>query len=78
LKTKPQLSKKASSGVTHNQVRSNCKLCPDPVLVGEPAQFVSDPVGLSHTACIEAYRTKLAAAVVVAGSAHQGRSGGDE
>ena len=32
------------------------------VLVGEPALFAADPVGLSHTACIEKRLRQLAAA----------------
>ena len=52
---------KAKPGVSSNQVRSNCKICLEPVLVGEPAQFTSDPVGLSHTACIEKRLRQLAA-----------------
>jgi hypothetical protein len=42
-----------TNGVSSNQVRTRCKLCLEPVRVGEKAEFIADPVGLSHTACIE-------------------------
>lgn len=53
---------KSKPGPSSNQVRTNCKLCPAPVLAGERAEFIADPPGLSHTACIEKRRTQSAPA----------------
>lgn len=53
-----------TNGVSSNQVRTNCKLCPHPVLIGEKAEFIADPVGLSHSACIENHRRVRVAELV--------------
>lgn len=57
-----------SKSTNSSQVRSNCKLCPDPVLTGQDAKFIADPPGLSHTPCIEA-RERAAGTV---GGGHRG------
>jgi len=31
--------------------RTTCKLCPFSVLVDDPAVWLTNPIGLSHTAC---------------------------
>lgn len=43
-------SSRLAKGRVH---RSSCKLCPEGVYTGQPAVWLTDPMGLSHAACAQ-------------------------